>query len=92
MVSLLGMGIILGATTGITVRQINLQQAVEAVFSSQIVAKAARVEELTITSDKDGFQMEALVLIFPDAGRSWSAMSWPHQRRSAVLPGATPQV
>jgi uncharacterized hydrophobic protein (TIGR00271 family) len=61
-VSLLGIGVVLAIATVVTVRQINLEQAVTAVFESQIASKAGHVETLSIVPDKDGFKMDALVL------------------------------
>ena len=65
--TLLFIALILVGLTAVATRRISRELQVEAVFNSAVVAEAMEVTDLAITSQDDGFLIEATMLSYADA-------------------------
>ncbi|MCA9952545.1 MAG: DUF389 domain-containing protein [Anaerolineales bacterium] len=66
-VALIFISIILVITTVITVRQLNQEKNVAAIFTSEIVARAADVEDIQISRQGNSYTITALVLNYDNS-------------------------
>ena len=67
LISLFGISAILLLITAITVRQANVQQEIDAIFNSAIVANSARVQTVDVRREDGAHVVDAVILNYEDS-------------------------